>query len=331
MANSLYLDTNVYLSFYHFSNEDLEELKKLSVFTKSGEIILHLPEQTINEFTRNRDTKIADAIRIFNDNKLNNVFPQIIKDYEEEYNSMKESIKAFEKNKQRILEKIREDIIHKNLKADKIIDKLFSHANKIEITPDILERAKTRYDLGNPPGKKNSYGDALNWEALLTVVEDFEHFFFISDDKDYYSEFDKELFNSYLLKEWKDKMPLTEFRYYRSLSRFFKENYPNINISTEQRKEQLINDLAKSPNFQSTRKTLKELKNYDDFTTQQINNIVYSAINNNQVYWIGNDTDINQYLHDIVKDKYSLIEEDYRKSFEQKFPYNSSDEEELPF
>ena len=331
MANSLYLDTNVYLSFYHFSNEDLEELKKLSVFTKSGEIILHLPEQTINEFTRNRDTKIADAIRRFNDNKLNNVFPQIIKDYEEEYNSMKESIKAFEKNKQRILEKIREDIIHKNLKADKIIDKLFSHANKIEITPDILERAKTRYDLGNPPGKKNSYGDALNWEALLTVVEDFEHFFFISDDKDYYSEFDKELFNSYLLKEWKDKMPLTEFRYYRSLSRFFKENYPNINISTEQRKEQLINDLAKSPNFQSTRKTLKELKNYDDFTTQQINNIVYSAINNNQVYWIGNDTDINQYLHDIVKDKYSLIEEDYRKSFEQKFPYNSSDEEELPF
>lgn len=95
MANSLYLDTNVYLSFYHLSNDDLEELKKLSVLTNSGKLTLYLPEQTKNEFYRNRDTKIADAIKRFNDNKLNNVFPQIIKDYETEYNLMRNAAKEY--------------------------------------------------------------------------------------------------------------------------------------------------------------------------------------------------------------------------------------------
>jgi len=112
MANSLYLDTNVYLSFYHLSNDDLEELKKLSVLTNSGKLILYLPEQTKNEFYRNRDTKIADALKRFNDNKFNNVFPQIIKDYNTEYKLIRDAIKDYEKNKQIILEKIKSGHSH---------------------------------------------------------------------------------------------------------------------------------------------------------------------------------------------------------------------------
>ncbi len=190
MANSLYLDTNVYLSFYHLSNDDLEELDKLSVLTKSGSLSLYLPEQTKNEFYRNRDTKIADAIKRFKDNKFDNVFPQIVKDYDQEYKQMKQAVKELDKNKQIILEKIKGDIVDKKLKADLVIEELFKNAKVIQFSPSLLDNAKIRYDLGNPPGKNKSYGDAINWESLLSVVEDFDNFYFISDDKDYYSEYD---------------------------------------------------------------------------------------------------------------------------------------------
>jgi len=58
----IFLDTNVFLSFYHFSSDDLEELKKLAVLAREGQVTLHLPEQVINEFRRNRANKIADAV-----------------------------------------------------------------------------------------------------------------------------------------------------------------------------------------------------------------------------------------------------------------------------
>jgi hypothetical protein len=110
-------------------------------------------------------------------------------------------------------------------------------------------------------------------------------------------------------------MPLTTFKYYKTLSNFFKEKFPEINISTELQKEQLINKLSSSSSFSETRNILRELKNYDDFTSKQLNDIVYSAISNNQIYWIRNDDDINEYLNKIVSDKLSLIDSNYLESY----------------
>ena len=47
---SSYLDTNIYLSFYHLTNDDIEELSKLLLLVKSKELILYLPDQTKDEF-----------------------------------------------------------------------------------------------------------------------------------------------------------------------------------------------------------------------------------------------------------------------------------------
>ena len=335
MANSLYLDTNVYLSFYHLSNDDLEELDKLSVLTKSGSLSLYLPEQTKNEFYRNRDTKIADAIKRFKDNKFDNVFPQIVKDYDQEYKLMKQAVKEHEKNKQIILEKIKGDIVDKKLKADLVIEELFKNAKVIPFSPSLLENAKIRYDLGNPPGKNKSYGDAINWESLLSVIEDFDNFYFISDDKDYYSEYDINMFNSYLLMEWNKRMPLTQFKYYKSLSSFFKEQFPEINIATEIHKEQLITKLSKSSSFSETRNILRELKDYDDFTSKQINDIVYSAITNNQIFWIRNDVDIKEYIDKLIGSKLNLIDsnftDQYKRLYNCELIEETSKSNPLPF
>ena len=83
MPISLFIDTNIFLSFYHLSGEDLEELKKLAVLLQRKEICLFLPEQVVQEFHRNRDSKIADAIKKLREQKLDVQFPRLCKDYPE--------------------------------------------------------------------------------------------------------------------------------------------------------------------------------------------------------------------------------------------------------
>lgn len=331
MANSLYLDTNIYLSFYHLTNDDIEELRKLLLLVKSKDLILYLPAQTKDEFHRNRDSKIADGLKKFNDNKLNKIFPQMVKDYSEEYNLMRNAIKSFEKNKQIIVDKLRKDVVEQSLNADKIIQDLFKVATEIENTPELIEKAKNRYDLGNPPGKKGSYGDALNWESLLTKIEVFDNFFFISDDGDYFSEFDKNLFNSFLIKEWEEKMPLTDFKSYKSLSSFLKDNYPTITIESENRKDELILELQSSGSFATSRSVLHKIAEYNDFSKKQLNDIFDASINNSQIYWIGDDEDINEILLKLLERNESKIEKEILDKFKSIYINQPSDNDELPF
>lgn len=331
MANSLYLDTNIYLSFYHLTNDDIEELSKLLLLVKSKELILYLPDQTRDEFYRNRDSKIADGLKKFNENKLNKIFPQMVKDYSEEYDLMRNAIKAFEKNKQIIVDKLRKDVVEQSLNADKIIQDLFKVATEIKNTPELIIKAKNRYDLGNPPGKKGSYGDALNWESLLTKIEVFDNFFFISDDGDYFSEFDKNLFNSFLIKEWEEKMPLTDFKQYKSLSGFLKENYPTITIESENRKDELILELQSSGSFATSRSVLHKIAEYNDFSKKQLNDIFDAAISNSQIYWIGDDEDINEILLKILEGNEMKIEKDTLAKFKSMYLNETKENDELPF
>jgi hypothetical protein len=76
------------LTFYHFSNEDLEELKKLIALINTDNIRLYIPEQTQNEFNRNREVKIADSLDKLRGTKLGNQFPMICHSYDE-YDLMK--------------------------------------------------------------------------------------------------------------------------------------------------------------------------------------------------------------------------------------------------
>jgi len=43
----MFIDTNVFLTFYHFSNDDLEELRKLRVLLEREEVVLYLPQQVV--------------------------------------------------------------------------------------------------------------------------------------------------------------------------------------------------------------------------------------------------------------------------------------------
>jgi hypothetical protein len=60
---NLFIDTNIFLSFYHLSSDDLEELRKLGVLLDKKKVTLLLPKQVIDEYRRNREVKIADALK----------------------------------------------------------------------------------------------------------------------------------------------------------------------------------------------------------------------------------------------------------------------------
>lgn len=318
MAIHLFIDTNVYLKFYHYSNDDLEELNKLLVLLDNDKVELYLPEQVINEFERNRDNKLADALKTFNLNKISNQFPQFCKEYKE-YDILKKIMRDYEHEKQILLKNVMLAIDTSSLKADKTIDLLFKKAKVINISSELVEKSKLRFDLGNPPGKNKSYGDALNWESLIENVEDGNDIYFIADDKDYFSEINNSNFNAFLLNEWTRKKG-TKIKFYKTLSDFFKDVLPDIKLATELEKDLLISELESSPNFYTSRNILTKLSKLDSFSSEQVNQILTSSINNTQVYWISEDEDINEYLHNYVETYSDKIDAELLKEFIKVIP-----------
>ena len=302
---NIFIDTNIFLSFYHFSNDDLEELNKLSLLLQQGKTKLYLPEQVVQEFRRNRDNKIADALKQLREQKLDLRFPQFCKEYDE-YENLRQLQRSYSKLHAELIRKAIEDIQAENLKADKVIHDLFDNGIAIPENKAINELARNRIAIGNPPGKNGSLGDALNWEALLENIPNGENLYFLTDDKDYASPIDTNVFNTYLSQEWKTQKK-SEIVFYRSLSEFFKEHFPKISLASETEKDLDIQGLANSSSFVQTHAIISKLNKYSDFTVAQVNAIIDATITNNQVHWILSDPDVSDFLSKVVAGKESKL------------------------
>lgn len=305
---NLFIDTNIYLNFYHFTNEDLEELRKLLVLIERKEIKLFLTEQVIDEFTRNREGRIADALKNLAQQKLPNQFPQLLKGYPE-YEKMREAIRFFQENKLKINEKLDKDINEKSLIADKIIADLFKNSEIIKKNDNIIEKAKLRMDIGNPPGKNGSYGDAINWETLLDAIPPSEDLYIISGDGDYSSEINENQLKQFLKEEWIKEHGSIFF--YPKLSDFFSDKFSRIKLASELEKELLITDLIISPSFTATHMILRKLSPLiPDFLENQVNIIADALIENSQIFWISQDEDVQLFVRDLIKNKGELIQKE---------------------
>ena len=302
----LFIDTNVLLSFYHFTGDDLEELKKLIVLLEQKKVQLYLPSQMVSEFRRNREAKIADALKRLKEQRLNLQFPQICKDYPE-YAKLRGLLKACESEHAALLNKLSDDSKSSALKADAIISQLFRLAKRVTCADPVLQKARDRFDLGNPPGKDSSLGDAVNWEALLEAVPEKVDLHFITDDKDYRSALDDEAFNGFLSEEWLEKKK-SNLIFYRRISAFFEERFPDIRLATELEKDLLVEDLAHSSSFARTHAVIGKLSKHADFTPAQLNAIVSAAVLNPQIKSIIDDVDVHQFLSGVVKGRETLVE-----------------------
>lgn len=326
MTKYLFIDTNIYLKFYHFSDDDLEELKKIVTLLNNGEIKLFIPKQVKNEFYRNRDSKLADAIKKIKDSKIQMNLPAFCKSYFY-YSQINQYVKDIEKEKDDLLKTLFDDIKNKQLKADKVVENLFNIAEEIDYTPEIVNRSKLRYDLGNPPGKGSSYGDALNWECLLTI-ENSDRFnpekydlYFISDDQDYTSPIDKESFNDFLFDEW-NKQKGSKILFYKNLTNFFKENYSDIKLADDFERKLLVDKFVNSHSFYNTRYNLLALHDFGigELSDEQVRRILIASIDNTQINWISQDDDINKMLYEIIDNYDTKIDVTLLNKFKTEIP-----------
>lgn len=291
MANkrtkNLFIDSNVWLSLFHYSSDDLEQFSKLKGLL-GKQIQLYITEQVHNEVYRNRENKIKDALDKFE--RFDLTFPVFFKNYDEydefrrKYDDLKGAHKAW-------LKKVKNDIANRNTPADNVINEFFSAVSILPTTQEIVQNGITRYDIGNPPGKDKKYGDAINWETLLINVPSGEDLYFISSDKDYASIFDEKQFHPFLEKEWKDKKG-SKIIFFKSLVDFLKMHVQDIELHAESYKDELIEELRFSRSFAHTHKIVADLNEYSEWSNRQIEDMCAAAVKNNQVGWLLGDDDV---------------------------------------
>ena len=299
---NLFIDSNIWLDLYHFSANDLEEFSKLNDFINK-KIILYMPTQVIFEIKRNRDNKISDAYKKFQDFKIE--IPNFCKGYNE-YTSFLMIYDNLEKLHKELVKKVKDDYAVFKLPADKIINDIALLANQIDDAPDIIKKAELRIKRGNPPGKNNSLGDAIVWETLLKEVPNEEDLFFISGDKDYRNQLTDD-FNYFLENEW-EKQKKSKIIFYTNLRSFFNEHQKDISLMTENEKDNYIDLLSLSGSFRATHEIIGILNNYEYFNDDQLNKLINIAVDNRQVGAIIKDNDVLSFFKKIVKGRIDVID-----------------------
>lgn len=307
---NVFLDTNVYLSFYELSSDDLEELKKLSVLVREGGIRLHLPSQVEDEFNRNREVRIASTLKRLREQDTGLQLPQLARQYDE-FDKLVKTNKNFARILKKLIQAVRDDALARQLEADSLVEELFAVADKIPIKKEDIVSAQLRVDSGNPPGKKGSIGDALIWQALLRHVRKGTNLHLITDDGDFYSPLDRSAVSEFLRQEWEDTNN-SDVQLFNRISSFFAEHFPEIELATELEKDLLIRQLGESGSFIETHSTVAKLSHFSDFTRDQVNAMVVAAVTNSQVYYIARDPMIHAFLSRVVEGREDIIEEGNR-------------------
>jgi predicted nucleic acid-binding protein len=304
---SLFVDTNVLLSFYHLTSEDLEELRKLVALIDTDQIKLVVTQQVMDEFRRNRSAKIVDAMKKLQEVKFAISFPAFAKDYEE-YGALRTLLDQAGKKHSELVKTLNDHARDGQLKADSLIADLFKKAASIPVSNTIYNSAVTRLRRGNPPGKEASLGDSINWECLLATIESETDVHLVSEDKDYRSQLSPTDLNEFLDHEWREQKK-SKIHFYTKISDFFKANFPAIKIASEVERDHLIERLSESWSFAQTHIVVGKLQKHTEFSAAQIEQLVQIAQSNRQVGWIVADPDVHGFYLSLLKHKHKLSPE----------------------
>jgi predicted nucleic acid-binding protein len=294
----LFIDTNILLSFYALNPEDLQELSKLADYITSGQVTLLITDQIMDEFYRNRERRIEGALKSFFGQTFNTQVPQICAEYPE-VTTLQQTLKEYEKAHNAVVERVAIDVKAKNLQVDRLLQCFFEKGTKLEIDRQIVEQAQLRMSVGNPPGKNNSLGDAINWEGLLTAVPDRTDLFLISGDKDYSSALVEDDLSGFLQDEWARRKQ-SSIHFYRRLSGFFKEQLPEITMANLRDRDFLVRELAASQSLADVHRYVTKLATYPEFTAAQANGVMMAVLNNQIVAWSVEEEPIRRFLQDLM-------------------------------
>lgn len=301
----LFLDSNIYLNFYNYSTNDIDELEKIITLVENNKAKIYITNQVIDETWRNRDEIISQTLDLFL--KVPDIHPHIVQNHDEY-----EILNQLRLNYIKLKKKIHKDIDSMRskfkLKSDLLILKIFDISEQFNYNDDIVSKAKLRYDLWNPPWKGKSYWDAVNWELLLNWIEDWSELSLVSGDWDFNSALD----NWFLSREWKRKKK-SNLNYYWSLSDFFRHNFPNIKLNTELQKQILIDDFNAIKNFDKAKNVIRRLWKIPPFEEKDFYEVKDSLLSNSQIYWLSKWW-IDD-IHNAFDRFYHLLNEDEKRIY----------------
>ncbi len=290
----VFIDTNILLNFFHFTKEEIDALGDVFASHEHGAATVHLTRQVCDEFLRNRENKIKDALKKFKDVKFAAQLPAFMKQYGE-YEQIKLKSVELQDLAKAILKKVDVAVVENGLLTDALIKDIFDKSHPIPNTPDLYAKAQMRMALGNPPGKNGSIGDAVNWLALLEAVPEGENLHVISEDGDFYSTLDENRPHPFLKQEWKE-VKKGDLLVYRTLSEFMKAHFDGVAFSYDKNKEALIDSLTESGSFAETHNLVSKLEQFSYFSMKEIQRILAAAVSNNQFGWIVDDNDVYEFL-----------------------------------
>jgi len=294
----IFIDTNILLNFFHFSKDELDALNNVFASHEHGAAKVHLTQQVCDEFKRNRENKIKDALKRFKEIKFAAQLPSFMKAYDE-YNAIRKRSAELQALVKSISEKVEADIVAKRLVADSLISDIFSRAEIIPTSPKVFAAASMRLAIGNPPGKAGSIGDAINWTLLLQTVPDGEPLHVISEDGDFYSTLNEDAAHPFLEEEWQ-ACKSSSLLVYRTLSSFMKEHFDGVAFPFDRAKEVLIDDLSTSANFANTHHLVSQLEAFSYFSLKEVERILAAAVENDQFGMIVTDYDVSDFLNRVA-------------------------------
>jgi len=291
----VFIDTNILLNFFHFSKDELDALNNVFASHEHGAAKVHLTQQVCDEFRRNREAKIKDALKRFDAALLSPQLPSFMKGYDE-YEKIRKLSAQLQKLTKEIKGKVDKDITDRRLLADRLIQDIFSRSEIHETTPEIFTLSSMRMTIGNPPGKNHSIGDAINWAILLKSVPKGSDLHVISEDGDFYSTLNENAVHPFLEEEWKKSKKSSLF-VYRTLSAFMKEHFDGVAFSFDKTKDALIDDLKSSGSFAGTHQLIGKLEQYSYFSLKEVERILAAADENGQFGCIVEDHDVSDFLN----------------------------------
>jgi hypothetical protein len=218
----LFIDANIYLDLYQTHTG-----KKLLAPLSEQSDRIFVTQQVVDEVIRNKiEVTAAFLSNKFAELKLHtfNVPDHLSGATQDEskaiLNNMKKIHEDIEKLNQAIIdlaEGIMENIVNSTDEVSKTLDVIFARASRH--TDEELKRARTRKELGNPPGKRaDPLGDQISWEQILSRFAPKSKLWIISRDGDYGASYGgREFLNKFLYDELRKISPDAEAFLFKDL------------------------------------------------------------------------------------------------------------------
>jgi predicted nucleic acid-binding protein len=299
----LFIDTSAFLSFFAYTKDDVEELKKLASLIKTGQVGLYLTEQVRDEFYRNREKKLSESISQFEKSVISTGIPRFMVEYPQVADYTKAAKKAL-KAKDEAVQRAKKEAEKGKLAADVLFRQIVKVAHIRKIKQEDYTAATRRMQRGNPPGKEDSLGDRINWEILLRAVPAENDLQLVSKDGDYASPLNPTAPNAFLLDEWQ-KRKKAELVLHAELKPFLAQHFPKIKFAVDVEKRAAIDGLKQSRNFASTHAAIAELAPFvDALTPDEIDELIDAAEINSQISWICRDPDIKRFYEPLLESQH---------------------------